>query len=168
MLPPWNVFPEARTCAPDTPQWGVSGWNYCLSAAPQAVPQAAGASAGLSAAPQAVPQAAGASVGLSAAPHAVPQAAGASAGLSAAPQAVPQAEAGEALLLLLQSCKLESAMICLPPGWNVEPFVRNFIIRNLRKKKSTHNSITWSQKGNPLAKRVMLHYNKKYNTTNGG
>jgi hypothetical protein len=46
-----------------------------LSAAPQAVPQAAGFSSGLSVAPQAVPQAAGFSAGLSAAPHAVPQAA---------------------------------------------------------------------------------------------
>ena len=76
-------------------------WNY-LSDAPQAEPQAAGASAGLSA----EPQAAGASAGLSA----EPQAAGASTGLSDAPQAEPQADT--ASVLLFQPDNLESARIC--------------------------------------------------------
>jgi len=62
----------------------------------------------LSAAPQAEPQAAGASAGLSAAPQAEPQAAGFSSGLSDAPQAAPQ-EAAEAVLLFHPK-RLESAL----------------------------------------------------------
>ena len=50
----------------------LPGLDYCLSPAPQAVPQAAGFSSGLSPAPQAVPQAAGFSSGLSPAPQAEP------------------------------------------------------------------------------------------------
>ena len=61
----------------------AAGFSAGLSAAPQAE----GASAGLSPAPQALPHAAGFSSGLSAAP----QAEGASAGLSPAPQALPAA-----------------------------------------------------------------------------
>jgi hypothetical protein len=77
-----------------------------LSPAPHALPQAAGASAGLSAAPHALPHAAGASAGLSAAPHA----AGFSAGFSDAPHAVPQAEAGASSAFLFHPNKLESAI----------------------------------------------------------
>ena len=92
----------------DTPGAGnvkrLFSWNY-LSDAPQAEPQAAGASAGLSAAPQA----AGASAGLSAAP----QAAGASAGLSAEPQPVPQAE--ETSVLSFQPDTFESAIFISIP-----------------------------------------------------
>jgi hypothetical protein len=74
-----------------------------LSEAPQAEPQAAGASAGLSEAPQA----AGASAGLSEAP----QAAGASAGLSEAPQAVPQPVDAVSSAILFHPNKFESAII---------------------------------------------------------
>jgi hypothetical protein len=71
-----------------------------LSPAPQALPQAAGASEGAAA-----PQAAGASVGAAA-----PQAAGASAGLSEEPQAEPQAEAGAVFVSLFHPERLESAI----------------------------------------------------------
>jgi hypothetical protein len=65
----------------------------------------------LSPAPQALPQAAGVSAGSSDAPQAEPQAAGVSAGLSDAPQAVPQAEAGTSSVFLFHPNKFESAII---------------------------------------------------------
>jgi hypothetical protein len=65
----------------------------------------------LSAAPQAVPQAAAFSSGLSAAPQAVPQAAGFSSGLSAAPQAVPQAAASLTSFFFFHPNRLESAIV---------------------------------------------------------
>jgi hypothetical protein len=64
----------------------------------------------LSPAPQAEPQAVGASFGLSPAPQAEPQAVGASFGLSPAPQAVPQDEPVSAAFVL-QPNKFESAII---------------------------------------------------------
>ena len=76
-----------------------AGRNYFLSPAPQALPQAAGFSAGLSDAPQAA--------GLSDAPQA--------AGLSDAPQAAglsdaPQAAAGAASLFLFHPDRFDSAI----------------------------------------------------------
>jgi hypothetical protein len=65
----------------------------------------------LSAAPQAVPHAAGVSSGLSAAPQAVPHAADVSSGLSAAPQAVPHAAAVPSSIFLLQLKRLKSAIL---------------------------------------------------------
>ena len=137
-LPSWRYAPSAS--------WGVSIRCYCLSPAPQAVPQAAGFSVGLSAAPHAVPQAAGFSVGLSAAPQAVPQAAGLSpapqavpqaagfsAGLSPAPQAVPQAAAGaEASAFLCQPKRLESAMFVTSRMYSagLSPLCDSYFTRN--------------------------------------
>ena len=169
--------------------WGVSIRCYCLSpapqavpqaaflsaglsaapqAVPQAVPQAAGFSAGLSAAPQAEPQAAGFSAGLSAVPQAVPQAAGFSAGLSPAPQAVPQAAAGaEASVFLCQPKRLESAIL-LPPDCIQRVYRPSviLILLGIFHGTSTHYFITQSPFGNYWARRLalaffgVLHYNK--------
>ena len=111
--------------------------NYFLSPAPQALPQAAGFSAGLSDAPQAAglsdaPQAAG----LSDAPQA--------AGLSDAPQAAglsdaPQAAAGAASPFLFHPNKFDSAITSTSVVYSVSGLLSvRIILHCLCDLKSTH------------------------------